>query len=87
MNLDHKSLFYNDEIYKHIVLHKIIGREEYERREVEYDGRIIPIHTITNEFRIKRNRICMGCLFITYSRTNFISSPLPYGLLPWSRDN
>lgn len=38
MNLDHKSIFKDDQIYKKIVMHKMLCKEDYDNKSVEYDG-------------------------------------------------
>lgn len=67
MSIDHKGSIMDDQLYKRIVLHKVIGKEEYDRKQIEYEGHLIPIHSITNEFRVRKHKICMGIsLLIIY---------------------
>ncbi len=41
-------------------MHKIIEKEDFDRKYVEYQGNIIPISAITNEFRLKSKKLSLG---------------------------
>jgi hypothetical protein len=43
---------------------------------------MIPIHTITNEFRCKRHKICMGTSLIYKQRAHSLPETFPDGVLP-----
>lgn len=80
MQKDHKATNVDDNLFRDMIIYKIIRRDEFFANSFEYEGKTIPLNEVTSEFKIKKNKLCLGISYYIF-RSNPIYKALYARLL------